>query len=115
MAVGVSPTVKRIAMAIAIAERGSAEIDSGSVANNNPGDIMSDGSMIVYPTLDAGWNALYNQVGLFLSGGSGTRYSPDMSISQIAQTYVGTSDWPNWATNVANYLGVSTDTPIGSV
>jgi hypothetical protein len=112
--VGYSSIVQKIARAIAVAERGAAEINSGTIARNNPGDIEDgNGNLIVYPTLQDGWNALYHQVSLMFCGSQ--YYDPSMSIAQIAQTYVGTSDWSNWANNVANQLGVSPDTPLSQI
>ena len=106
--------INKIAHAIAVAERGAAEIASGNILNNNPGDIEDGaGHLVVYPTLDDGWNALLHQVALFFGGSA--HYNPTMSINQVAQIYVGTSDWPNWANNVAAILGVSPDTALNQL
>ena len=107
-----SQQVQDIAYAIAVAERGQTEIDSGSIARNNPGDIKgSDGNFVVYPTLQDGWNALYHQVSLIVDGGSHI-YTADMSIAQVAAHYTATQQ-DAWAANVATVLGVTPDTPIG--
>jgi hypothetical protein len=114
LAGGFSDLIKRIGYAIGVAERGAAEIASGIILNNNPGDIEdSNGNLIVYASIEDGWNALYHQVSLFFSGSH--IYNPTMTISQVAQKYVGTADWPNWARNVANGLGVSVDTQLNQL
>lgn len=109
--------VQKIGNAIAIAENGSAAIQSGNVPNNNPGNITDgQGNLMSYASLSDGWAALYNQVQLILSGSS--PYYPgggSMTIAQVAAVYVGTSDAPNWAHNVAAVLGVSINTPLDQV
>ena len=89
--------------------------------NNNPGDIMSGGSFVVYNSISDGWNALYNQVSLMFTGGS-SYYNPSMTIGQVAQVYV---DGPNatgmspgataWMNNVASVLGVSPGTTLATL
>lgn len=118
--VGYSPTIKKIANAIAQAE--GFYVD-GSLPQqyNNPGDLtkdlngkstgIGDQGLVIYPDPASGWDALYMQVSYFFSEdkwGNG-----ENSISQIAQVYAG--DWLNWANNVANALGVSTDTPLNNI
>jgi len=109
-----STLVNKIANAIAVAERGAAEIASGQILNNNPGDIEDGaGNLIVYPTVADGWNALLHQVSLFFGGSA--HYNSTMSINQVAQIYVGTADWPNWAHNVSSIPGVLPDTPLNQL
>jgi hypothetical protein len=109
-----SDLIKKIAYAIAIAERGPQEIESGQIARNNPGDIEdSSGNLITYATVEDGWNALYRQVSLFFSGSR--IYNAGMTIAEIAQHYVGTSDWVNWAANVSAKLGVPTNTRLSDL
>ncbi len=93
---------------------------------NNPGDLslgnLGQGTLgnniSVYPTPQAGTNALGN----FLSNifnGQNPNYSPTMTIGQFADTYVNgpsggtTAGSQAWASNVASSLGASTDTQIG--
>ena len=117
---GYSPTIRKIANAIAQAE--GFYVD-GSLPQryNNPGDLtkdlngkgtgVGDQGLIIYPDAASGWDALYMQVAYFFSEnrwGNGS-----YSISQVAQQYAG--DWVNWSTNVANALGVSTDTPLNQI
>lgn len=113
-----SPLVNKVARAIGIAERGSAEIDSGNVLNNNPGDIEDGaGNLIQYATLEDGWNALLHQVHLFFGGSK--LYNPSMTINQVAYLYADGAHDPAgaqaWASNVAAELGVSPDTPLSSL
>lgn len=110
----ISTNVRRLAWAIANAERGPDEIASGVIARNNPGDIESNGSLITYTSVTEGWNALYTMIEGWFNGTSHL-YDPSMTIAQVAQKYVGTSDWINWASNVSDYLGVSVDTPLSEI
>ena len=118
---GPDPRVKRIAAAIAIAERGAAEIASGAIKRNNPGDLTDGaGNLAVYPTLGAGWQALYDQIARILNGSS-PYYpgGPAMSITDVGYVYADGVDDPsgasNWAANVSSVLGVDPSTPIGQV
>jgi hypothetical protein len=112
-----SDRVKRLAEAIARAEGWYA---TGATQNrgqraNNPGNIMTpEWTLVQYPTAAAGWDALYRQVELALSGQS-RHYRPDMTIWQMAEIYVGHAGWENWARNVSSALGVPSSTPIGQV
>jgi|SRR5437870_745601 len=99
--------VEDLAKAIAIAEHGKDKVNSGEIPNNNPGNIkgFKTGKFNNYPTLEKGWDALKNQASKFFSGSQ--YYNPEMTIKEIANKYVGTSDAPNWAKNVATHLGVT--------
>lgn len=110
-----SSTVQAIAQAIATAE--GYYVGPGVIPydRNNPGDIRgSDGQISTYSSAADGWNALYNQINLILSGQS-HNYTPDMTIAQIAQIYTGADNASSWASTVASQLGVSVDTPISEV
>lgn len=113
--------VKRIAQAIATAE-GFYVAGSRPARNHNPGDMTADligkkvgmdGSFVVYASDDDGWENLYHQINLWLSGGS-SHATAQSTITDISQFYT-TTDQTAWAANVANSLGVSLDTPIGEV
>jgi hypothetical protein len=117
----VSPTIRRIGEAIATAEGFYVE-GSRPARNHNPGDLTldltgkavgQDGAFVVYGSDVDGFQALYTQVGLMVSGLS-EHYNPSMTISQIAQRY-SPDGWQAWASNVAGYLGVDVDTPLGDI
>lgn len=106
--------VRRFSSAIANAE---GENKAGSVPQrqNNPGDLVGPGGIKTFPTVQAGWDALYKQVQMMFDGSS-AYYDPTMSISDIAYLYANGANDPqgasNWASNVASYLGVTTDTTL---
>src|SRR5579862_526367 len=95
-----------LALAIAQAE-GFGIPGTKPTRQNNPGDISSGGGIATFPTVDAGWAALDNQLTLIANGAS-SYYSPDMTLAQIGAVWANGD--PNWASNVANALGVSPDT-----
>jgi hypothetical protein len=76
---------------------------------NNPGDISGVGGILSFPTLQDGFNALYNQV-LMMFNNTSTHYNSGMSIAQIGSIYAGGD--PNWGINVASYLGVDPTTTL---
>lgn len=101
------------ANAIAVAEGYGAAPGNLPTRSNNPGDIGNTGTSTQgYATPEAGWAALDNQVGLMFSGGPGTQYSPNMTISQVGALYA--TD-PNWANNVAGILGVPPSTTLAQI
>jgi len=108
---------ERIAGAIAKAE---GFLVPGSLPQraNNPGNLKLGGETIggktIFSTVQEGWQALYHQIDLMLSGQS-RYYSPDMTIRQVAGIYTGHDNEEAWAKIVAGQLGVSPDTPIGSI
>jgi hypothetical protein len=113
--------VQKIAQAIAIAE-GFYVAGSRPARNHNPGDmtqdligksVSMDGPFVVYSSDEDGWENLYKQISLWINGGS-SHATADSTIADISQFYT-TTDQTAWATNVANHLGVSLDTPIGEV
>lgn len=120
---GAAPSVQQIAQAIATAEGyllPSGQINAPNVApvrNNNPCDLVSGGSLAQYGSIDQGWSACYNQIGLILNDQSSV-YSSDMSISDIASHWAPAPSSScgamcagnvpsNWAATVAAQLGLS--------
>lgn len=104
----VTPQVQSIAQAIATAEGG---LTPGTFPyrTNNPCDVFVGGSTAGYSTMDAGWQACYNQIGLMLSGQSSV-YTPNESISDIAASWTPASAGnvpANWANTVSSQLGLS--------
>lgn len=108
-----SNAVLRLAKAISCAE--------GSNLNwNNPGDLTyahghptqgvanSEGVLIFVSDAD-GWEALYHEVDLMLSGRSHI-YKLTDTLEQVGAKY---SDGdPDWAKNVGEFLGVPTTTTL---
>jgi hypothetical protein len=110
----VDARVKKIAEAIATAE---GYYVPGSLPQrlNNPGSLKgADGALLTFATPQDGWQALYHQVELILSGGS-KWYRPDMTINEIAQIYTGGDKPDAWARIVSWKLGVTPDTPVSEV
>lgn len=113
---GATSQVQAIAQAIATAEGG---LTPGTFPyrTNNPCDVFVGGSTAGYATMDAGWNACYNQIGLML-GGQSKVYTPDESISDIAASWAPSSAGnvpANWASTVASQLGLSPSDSLTSV
>lgn len=120
-----SLTVK-IAQAIATAE-GFYVPGSRPARNHNPGDmtadligrsIGTDGNFVVYASDHDGWLNLYAQINSWLNGTS--RYhSQNSTIADIAglgnEVGYTSTEQTSWAQNVANYLGVDLNTPIGEI
>lgn len=79
---------------------------------NNPGDLAigdvgfgTTGSGItIFGSLEQGVTALQNQATKMTNGGSSV-YNPNMTIAQAGSLY--SNGDPNWASNVAKYLGLS--------
>ena len=93
---------------------------------NNPGNITDDGDVgcgciqtggphgariTKYPTPEAGWAALERKIGRVFRGAS-TVYKLDMTIAEFALKWCGD---PNWGINVADCLGVRTDTTLAAL
>jgi hypothetical protein len=121
LTMSVTPNVQKIAEAIAFAE-GFYVAGSRPARNHNPGDMTADligksvghdGPFVVYSTDDDGWENLRRQISLWLYGGS-SHATPDSTITDLSEFYT-TTDQTAWAANVANHLGVSTDTSIGEI
>ena len=109
-------TIQDLATAIMKAEGGDV---SGSVPNraNNPGDLklgdLGQGTIngvTVFPDFATGFAALQKQVGSMVDGSS-KYYDPSQTLADVGNTYSGGD--PNWAKNVANFLGVTPDTTLG--
>ncbi len=118
---------QKLANAIAQAE-GAGVPGSVPQRANNPGDLeIGDpygmgtiAGKTIFPSLADGMNALVSEVGRMLGLHGTSIYSPDMTISEVSTLWVNgskevTADSQAWASNVAKALGVSVDTPIGSV
>ena len=105
---GATQQVQAIAQAIAQAEGG---LTTGTFPyrTNNPCDVFVGGTTKGYDSMDAGWNACYNQIGLMI-GGQSKVYTPDESISDIAASWAPASAGnvpASWANTVASALGLS--------
>ena len=113
--------VQAIAMAIARAEGFFSGPTALPVRANNPGNLkLGDagrgtiGGKTIFATIEDGWNALYRQIRLMLTGAS-KYYSPEMTIAQVAAIYTGGDNALAWAKNVAVSLGVSIQTKLGEL
>lgn len=102
---------------------------SGTVAqrNNNPGNLKFAGQsgasgkdssgFAIFPDVGTGWQALYNQLASYVS------QFPNYTILQIMARYLGQSvptvdtqgNAFTYASNVANALGVTTDTTLATL
>lgn len=87
---------------------------------HNPGDLKIPGqptlpgtSITMFQTDTDGWNALYKQLNLILTGRS-SHYDLDMTIADMSRVWTTTQQGP-WASNVASYLGASVNTPLWQV
>ena len=97
----------------------------GSIPNraNNPGDLelgapyVSLASKVTqFPTSDAGWQALYKELTLIVTGASGVYTSGlGTSITDLASTWTGGDNPQAWANIVAGALGVTVDAPLSEV
>lgn len=110
--------VKRIAFAISKAE-GYGVPGAIPTVRNNPGNIRSlkpPYDIATYPSVEAGWAALYRQITLMLAGTS-AMYKPTMTLAEVARVYTGEARYMDWARNVAYYLGngASPDSPFGEL
>lgn len=112
-----NPFIDALANAIAKAEGANSTI-------NNPGDLtagdvpseqvtgtFNNAGVVIIDSLENGWQALLNKLGNIMNGLSSV-YSPDMTISQLAQTYTGGDNADGWAQTVASELGVTPDTTL---
>jgi hypothetical protein len=111
-----SAIINVLAQAIATAE-GFYVSGSKAQRQNNPGNITDASGIASYPTADAGWAALYRQIGLMFSGSA--IYNTSMTLAEIAYYYADGAHDPqgatNWANNVASYLGVTPDTTLSAL
>jgi hypothetical protein len=109
--------------AIAGAEGYGVNSNNNPTRNNNPGDISSNGSVISYPTIEAGQAALNNQINLIASGTSpaynayaqslGLSDSSQLSIQQVGNKWA--TDSQSWVNNVSTSLGVDPSTKFSDV
>jgi hypothetical protein len=105
------PQLSPLARAIANAE-GYGVPGAIPTVNNNPGDLSSGGNILTYGSINDGMSALQSQVNAMLNGTS-KYYDPSMTIADVGKTYANGD--PAWSSNVANYLGVPENTPIGQI
>lgn len=110
------PALSQFAAAIANAE-GFNSPGSRPQRNNNPGDLRNwpgvpadSAGYSIFPNPQAGWNALEQDLATIAAGQS-QYISPEMTIAQMGAVWAGGD--PNWASNVAAYLGVSSAAMIG--
>ena len=95
----------------------SIKVPLGSVSyrNKNPGNLKNlSGKFIVYPTYEAGWNALIDYLTRACTGRH-MAYKPEMSIRQFFSVYAPANDnnYPEkYAQFFASKIGVPVDTPI---
>jgi hypothetical protein len=124
------PPIGRIAVAIAVAE-GFGIPDAIPTRANNPGDLcLGDrfnlgtlgADITIFPKADSsadiedpedGWASLYREVRAILDGTSEV-YEPNWTIEQIAEKWTATEP-QDWASNVAESLGVLVTTQINQV
>jgi hypothetical protein len=107
--------VRRLVVAIAIAERGTVELYSGEIRNCNPGDIMGpDGRLMVYEDNQSGWGALINMVLGWFSGTS-KLYHPKMTLVEVASVYTGGDHFEQWALIVSGFMGVHLTTTLEEI
>jgi hypothetical protein len=87
---------------------------------NNPGDLKdpSTGEIRNFPTPEDGKAALYNDLTAKMTNKSGTGLNGQSSLSDFAKTWAPASDNNDpiqYTANLANQLGVSPDTQIGTL
>jgi hypothetical protein len=113
-------TLKNFARGIASAEGYGIPGAIPTVAHN-PGDLVLPGwaptlgsaGIAVFDSADQGWQRLYKQLSLIVRNQSNV-YTLDMTIRQMSRRWTTTQQDP-WAENVADYLGVSAETPLYQV
>jgi hypothetical protein len=81
--------------------------------HNNPGDIENaHGQKMVFATESDGWDALYRQIELMITGRSRI-YKPTMTWIQIGSYYDGEKLFMDWVSNVTKVLGVEPSSTLG--
>jgi len=109
--------IDALASAIARAENVDATannpgaLTSGDVPSGNIAGTFNDAGVVIVDSIENGWNALFSKLQNIFSGNSSV-YSPDMTISEFAQTYTGGNNSDTWAQSVASDLGVTPDTTL---
>jgi hypothetical protein len=88
--------------------------------NNNPGDLRDQktGSFKTFSDPQQGFEALKNDLNAKITGNTSTGLNSKSSIKDFASKYAPDSDGNNssqYAENLAKKLGVTSDTPIGSL
>jgi hypothetical protein len=112
-----NPFIDALANAIAKAEGANPSINnpgdltSGDVPSGQQTGVFNSAGVAIIDTIENGWNALTSKLSNILSGNSSV-YNPDMTISQLAQTYTGGDNSDAWASTVAGQLGVTPDTTL---
>lgn len=113
-----SEPVVKLSRAIATIEGYYADGSNIPKRRNNPGNIKdpSTNTIRTFPTPNEGWDALYHQVWLMLSGGSSI-YRPTMTFQEVAEHYVGPGggDPTAWARTVSGLVGLKPTDPISKV
>lgn len=116
-------TVQLLAQAIADAE-GFGPSGNLPTRANNPGDITDKGypgdtgqtlgsaGVVVFDTVEHGWQALYAKITRWLNGGS-SEYPLSDSLATVGLKYSGGD--PNWSANVAASLGVDPSVTLGEI
>jgi hypothetical protein len=112
------PKIQAIAKAIAKAE-GFGIPGAIPTVSHNPGNLKlgdtgngTNQGKTIFPDDATGWQALYHQVGLMISGQS-DYYGPGDTWRDIAGTWVGTPDANNWMLTVTRELSVGPDSTLG--
>jgi hypothetical protein len=117
----VTESIQSFAQAIAKAE-GFGIPGAIPTMAHNPGDLVVPGwtgaklgseGISVFGSDDEGWQRLYHQLNLIVSGQSRV-YTLDDTISSMADKWTNTNS-KAWALNVAGALGVSTDAALRDV
>jgi hypothetical protein len=114
--------ISALAQAIATAEGYGVDGAIPTLANN-PGDLVIPGwtgqtigseGIAVFSTPAEGWARLGHQLTLISSGASRV-YQRSMTIADMANKWAPGAQAAGWAANVANSLGVTTDTTVDSI
>lgn len=110
--------VTALSNAIAKAEGGTSNstnnpgsLTAGDVPSDSITGVFNSAGVVIIDSIENGWAALTNKLNNILSGNSSV-YSPDMTISDFAQTYTGGDNADAWANTVASQLGVTPDTTL---
>lgn len=109
------PCVLKLAKAISVAESSPPEWHNpGSLTGSDSGSFQTSGTgnaegVWKFVNEADGWQALYIKVNRMLSGKS-TVYPLNMPLERVGIRYSGGD--PNWAKNVAAYLGVPESTTL---
>jgi hypothetical protein len=111
------PFVNALANAIATAENANPSINNpgdltaGDVNTDNITGVFNSAGVVIVSDIQTGWNALTAKLERILAGNS-QNYSPDMTISDLANTYTGNQNAEGWADTVSSQLGVTPDTTL---